>query len=79
MKTIGQFLDQSKRPVYSVGPNATVKPCVIAYGITLSPNCVFAAAKEVVAVAATVFNSASFSLRSISNDSGNEGCRSPLQ
>jgi CBS domain-containing protein len=25
MKTIGQFLDQSKRPVYSVGPNATVR------------------------------------------------------
>ena len=25
MKTISQFLDQSKRPVYSVGPNATVR------------------------------------------------------
>jgi len=25
MKTITQFLDQSKRPVYSVGPNATVR------------------------------------------------------
>ena len=25
MKTIGQFLDQSKRPVYSVSPNATVR------------------------------------------------------
>ena len=25
MKTIGQFLDQSKRPIYSVGPNATVR------------------------------------------------------
>ena len=25
MKTIGQFLDQSERPVYSVGPNATVR------------------------------------------------------
>jgi CBS domain-containing protein len=25
MKTISQFLDQSKRPIYSVGPNATVK------------------------------------------------------
>ena len=25
MKTIGQFLDQSKRPVYSVGPNAAVR------------------------------------------------------
>jgi CBS domain-containing protein len=25
MKTISQFLDQSNRPVYSVGPNATVR------------------------------------------------------
>ena len=25
MKTISQFLEQSKRPVYSVGPNATVR------------------------------------------------------
>ena len=25
MKTIGQFLDQSKRPVYSVGPNSTIR------------------------------------------------------
>ena len=25
MKTISQFLEESKRPVYSVGPNATVK------------------------------------------------------
>jgi CBS domain-containing protein len=25
MKTIGQFLDQSKRPVYFVGPNATLR------------------------------------------------------
>ena len=25
MKTISQFLDQSKRPVYSVGPNATIR------------------------------------------------------
>jgi CBS domain-containing protein len=25
MKTISQFLDQSKRPIYSVGPNATVR------------------------------------------------------
>jgi len=25
MKTISQFLDQSKRPVYSVGPNVTVR------------------------------------------------------
>jgi len=25
MKIISQFLDQSKRPVYSVGPNATVR------------------------------------------------------
>ena len=25
MKTISQFLDQSKRPLYSVGPNATVR------------------------------------------------------
>jgi CBS domain-containing protein len=25
MKTISQFLDQSKRPVYSVEPNATVR------------------------------------------------------
>ena len=25
MKTISQFLDQSNRPVYSVGPNATIR------------------------------------------------------
>ena len=46
----------NSRPALKV--NATVKPCVIAYGITRSPSCVFAAAKVVVAVAATVFNSA---------------------
>lgn len=25
MKTLSQFLDESKRPVYSVGPDATVR------------------------------------------------------
>ena len=29
MKTISQFLEQSKRPVYSVGPNATVREALV--------------------------------------------------
>ena len=29
MKTISQFLDQSKRPIYSVGPNATVREALV--------------------------------------------------
>ena len=29
MKTISQFLDQSKRPFYSVGPNATVREALV--------------------------------------------------